>query len=114
MPNGKLLNRPVNALYPLEITAEENSEIQPTASKKPMEKPNQQKGPVASTTRNATQIRIQTPSIITSEGNILLQSGMEKLRNSFIIAHQFIVLYTYIFILLFLLLISARTILSPE
>uniref|UniRef100_A0A1I7VQT9 Reverse transcriptase domain-containing protein n=1 Tax=Loa loa TaxID=7209 RepID=A0A1I7VQT9_LOALO len=91
MPNEKLLNRPVNALYFLKRTAEESSKIQPKASEKPMEKPDQHEGPIASRTRNATQRQIQTPKfktkkytgIIIPEGNILFQSGIsEKLRKS--------------------------------
>uniref|UniRef100_A0A1I7VWV7 Uncharacterized protein n=1 Tax=Loa loa TaxID=7209 RepID=A0A1I7VWV7_LOALO len=83
MPNGKLLNRPVNALYLLKRTAEESSKIQPKASEKAMEKSVQHEGPIASRTRNATQRQIQTPNIITSKDNILLQLGMSgKLRKS--------------------------------
>uniref|UniRef100_A0A1I7V5F9 Integrase catalytic domain-containing protein n=1 Tax=Loa loa TaxID=7209 RepID=A0A1I7V5F9_LOALO len=79
MPNGKLLSRPVNVLYPLEIIVEESSRIQLTAFKKPMENPDQQEELIAPRTRNATQRNSNTE---------ILNSNREHLRAIFFFSRE--------------------------
>ncbi|MCP9261213.1 Integrase core domain containing protein [Dirofilaria immitis] len=63
MPHGKLLNRPINVLYPLEIN--DSLDNQPPISEESIQEVEQEK-PIASRTRNATNKRTIAESISTS------------------------------------------------
>lgn len=59
MPNGKTLNRPVNALYPMEAD-QENLTVQQTAPEKSLNEIDEKEEPIARRTRSAARSRVST------------------------------------------------------
>uniref|UniRef100_A0A1I7W4A3 DUF5641 domain-containing protein n=1 Tax=Loa loa TaxID=7209 RepID=A0A1I7W4A3_LOALO len=69
MPHGKLLNRPVNMLYPLEV--DDNETIQQATPETPIQNTEPEE-PIATRTRRATRKRDGTRSILMSTTNCLI------------------------------------------